>query len=80
MKSGVGLLTQTSNLISIIVAIFGLLGIYFTPQNANFIIVGVGIIILLTYLFDKVQQISKNTESIKYIYQRISISERLHRI
>ncbi len=80
MKSGVGLLTQTSNLISIIVAIFGLLGIYFTPQNANFIIVGVGIIILLTYLFDKVQQISKNTESIKDIYQRISISERLHRI
>ncbi len=80
MNSSGSMLTRTSSIISIIVAILGILGIYVTPQNANFIIVGAGIVILLVYLFDKIQEISRNSEAVKDIYQKISINERLQKI
>lgn len=78
MNSGESMLTRTSNLITIIVAILGLLGIYFTPQNANFIIVGAGIVILLMYIKDKINQVDEHTEQIQELYQRLDINQQLH--
>ncbi len=77
MWSNEGILTKTSNLITIIVAVLGLLGIYFTPQNANFIIVGVGIVILLIYITDKVNQVDENTQQIKELHKKINFNEKL---
>ena len=78
MKSDEGMLTRTSNVISIVVAILGLLGIYFKPQNTNFIIIGVGIVILLIYMTDKISQVDENTEQIKELNKKLDINQKLH--
>lgn len=78
MKSDEGMLTRMSNVISIVVTILGLLGIYFKPQNTNFIIIGVGIVILLIYMADKISQVDENTEQIKELHKKLDIDKKLH--
>lgn len=72
--------SKTTTLISIILGILGVLGIVLTPANANFIILGIGAVILFILIQDKISQIDENTETIKELHRKFDLDYRLHLI
>lgn len=73
-----GVFSKSTTLISIILTILGLIGIIITPSNANFIIIGMGVVILLVILMDKFNQINENTENINKINEKLNIDARIN--
>lgn len=74
------LFSKITTVLSIAMAILGLLGIYINPQNKNFIIIGTALVLFLIYVIDKINQIDENTQKIDEIHKKISINEKLHLI
>ncbi len=77
MMDNNGIFTRSTTLISIGLAILGLVGVYITPANANFILIGSGIVIILVLITNKINQINENTESIRELHQKLNTESRI---
>ena len=80
MKRNREIFSKSITLISIIVSILGLVGIIITPKNADFIFMGIGIIIVVIVVMDKFNQINENTEDITKLNEKLDIGGRIEKI
>lgn len=79
-KRSDSIFSKSTTLISIALTILGLIGIIITPTNANFIIVGIGVVILVVIVLDKFNQINENTENIEKLNEKLNIDERIKKV
>lgn len=68
--------SKSTTLISIGLAILGLIGIYLTPANTNFIIFGISAVIIFVLIYIKVSQIDEQAEDIQELYKRLDVESR----
>ncbi len=72
--------SKSTALVSILIGILGLVGIIITPKNADFIVIGIGTIIIVVIVMDKFNQINQNTEDIIKINEKLDVDNRIKKI
>ncbi|MBI2147779.1 hypothetical protein HYU19_04880 [Candidatus Woesearchaeota archaeon] len=70
----------STTLISIFLAILGLVGYIYRPEKLNFIIIGIAIIISFVVLSEKLGRINQNTSAIKELTRSFNTEKRFYEI
>ncbi len=71
---------KSSTIASIIVAIIGVVGIYFKPENAVFMLFGITVIMIVITAYEKFLQVDENTDQISEIKKSIKIEQKISKI
>ena len=70
----------STTLISLLLAFLGIAGVYLTPLDMNFIIIGVGSLMLIAIFYGKLQQIEENAQGLAELSKRLNTERRFARL
>jgi c-di-AMP phosphodiesterase-like protein len=65
-------------LITLILSIIGVIGMYISPSNWSMILIILSFFIILLLVWEKISQIDENTENIHKLHEQLNIERRFN--